>query len=216
MGTSKFLYCPSCGRIVEEHIPRESPLICCGKSMTQLTPNSIGFSEDHMPRVYLDEGEMIIEVGLVPHDMNEGSRILWIEVAKDGARRAREYLDLMSRPEASFRKLDGPFIIRVMCSKHGLWEHKYEPANLEISEAVLKAIDKYNSLRGRESIATILQVTDKTIKVEFSGNFCRTCGFYDYFEDFRQLLEEFGVKSKLEVIEEDDEGAFVTYSLEGD
>lgn len=169
-----------------------------------------------MPRVYSEEDEMIIEVGLVPHDMKEEIRILWIEIAKDKLQRMREYLDFSGRPEASFRKLDGPFTIRVLCSRHGLWEFPYEPVKLEISKAVLKAIDKYNSLRGRESFATIVQFTDKMIKVEFAGNLCRTCGFYDYFEDFRQLLEELGVRSKIEAVEETSEGAFVTYSVEGD
>ncbi|MCS7102528.1 MAG: desulfoferrodoxin family protein [Candidatus Korarchaeum sp.] len=213
MRLSNFLLCSVCGRIVEEHVSGRGPLTCCGRIMTQLTPNSSGFPEDHTPRVYLENGEIIIEVGLVPHDMKDENRILWVEIAKDGSQRIREYLGSLSRPEASFRRLEGSFFIRVLCSKHGLWEYLYEPIKLEVSEAVSKAVDKYNSLRGEESSANIVYINNKTIKVEFTGSFCKTCGFYDYFEDFRQLLEEFGVKSSLISIDELEEGALVTYSI---
>lgn len=216
MGTSVFLLCTICGRIVEEHVAGRGPLSCCGREMVQLTPNSRGPPEDHTPRVYPEESGVVIEVGLIPHDMNERNRILWVEVIKEGSQRLRYYLDFSLRPEASFRKLDAPFTIRALCSEHGLWEYSHEPIELEVSEAVMRAVDKYNSLRGRESFAIATHVTEKMVKIEFSGNFCRTCGFFDYFEDFRQILEEFGVKSTIKSIEELDEGAFVTYSIEGD
>ncbi len=209
---SNLFLCPMCGRIVEEHVVGRGPLVCCGNVMIKLTPNSTGFPEDHAPRVYPEGDETVIEVGLVPHEMNEESSILWLEVIKDD-RRSREYLGLMSRPEASFSKLNAPFRVRILCSKHGLWEFFHEPVRLEVSEAALKAIERYNSLRGRESLANIVDLTNEVIKVEFSGNFCRTCGFYDYFEDFRQILEEFGVRCEVEAIEETGEGAFVTYSI---
>lgn len=214
--SSRFLFCPACGRIVEEHVTGRGPLICCGSSMVELIPNSLGSPEDHAPRVYPEEDGMSIEVGLVPHEMREESRILWLEIIKDGSRHVREYLRFTKRPEASFSKLNTPFKVRILCSKHGLWEFSHEPVRLEVSEAVSKAIERYNSLRGRESLASIVDINEKLIKVEFSGNFCRTCGFYDYFEDFRQLLEELGLKSKIGSIEETEEGAFVTYAIEGD
>ncbi|RDD53709.1 MAG: hypothetical protein BA066_03045 [Candidatus Korarchaeota archaeon NZ13-K] len=212
---SRFFRCPVCGRIVEEHLPGRGPLICCGVEMMELLPNSGDTLEEHLPRVYSEGNEIVIEVGIVPHDMNEENRILWVEVVKEGSHRVRSYLDFSRRPEASLVGMNGPFKVRVLCSKHGVWEYLHEPVRLELSEAVSRALDKYNSLRGRESQACVVSLSDDSIRVEFSGNFCRTCGFYDYFEDLRQLLEEFGVKSRIRSIEEFEDGAFVTYSIEG-
>ena len=54
----------------------------------------------------------------------------------------------------------------------------------------------------------------KSILVEFTGSFCETCGFYDYFDDFRILLEDdFGLKTDTKKIEEIHEGAVVEFVI---
>ena len=213
---STILVCPSCGRIVEEHLKGGGPLICCGREMIKLDPNSQSeFMEEHKPRVYSRDDEIIIEVGMIPHEMEGRNRILWIEVIGSGFNSCRVNLRKGRAPEASFRGISPPFRIKILCSKHGLWEFTYEPMELELSDSVFRAIEKYNSLRGRESVVNVLEINERYVRVEFTGNFCRTCGFYDYFEDFRQLLEEFGIKSVIRSIEEIGEGAIVVYELEG-
>lgn len=50
--------------------------------------------------------------------------------------------------------------------------------------------------------------------MEFKGPYCHTCGFYDYFDDYRVFLEELGLKSKIVKIREVEEGAVVDFELE--
>jgi len=56
-------------------------------------------------------------------------------------------------------------------------------------------------------------MNEEAFKMEFTGTFCYTCGFHDYFEDYQVLLEEKGLKTKITEIEETDEGAFVKFEL---
>jgi superoxide reductase len=77
-----------------------------------------------------------------------------------------------------------------------------------------KKIEEYNKYRTPEVIARLRSIDTGNFKIEFSGHFCYTCGFYDYFDDFRFLLEELKVKAEITEIEEIDEGAVVTFALE--
>ncbi len=74
------------------------------------------------------------------------------------------------------------------------------------------AIDEFNEYRVPEIEAELIKHKDESLVVRFTGSFCHTCGFYDYFEDFRLLLEhEFGIKTGIEHIEEITEGADVEF-----
>jgi hypothetical protein len=55
---------------------------------------------------------------------------------------------------------------------------------------------------------------EKAVKIEFTGSFCYTCGFSDYFDDYTILLEEKGMKAAIAEIIEIDEGAVVTFAFE--
>lgn len=80
-------------------------------------------------------------------------------------------------------------------------------------EKVEKAIGGYNRYRVPEVKARLISFSEKSFEVEFTGPFCRTCGFYDYFDDFKILLEEIGLKTKIAEIKEMDEGAAVKLEL---
>jgi len=77
-----------------------------------------------------------------------------------------------------------------------------------------ETISEYNKYRTPEVTARLISIENKGLRIEFTGHFCHTCGFYDYFDDFRFLLEELNVKAKITEIEEIDEGAVVTFTLE--
>lgn len=81
-------------------------------------------------------------------------------------------------------------------------------------EKVNDAIEEYNRYRAPEAKAKLLRIDKESIKVEFTGSFCRTCGFYDYFDDLKIILEERGLKYRIASIEEIDEGAIVDFVLE--
>ncbi|MEM1507349.1 MAG: hypothetical protein QXU02_03115 [Candidatus Bathyarchaeia archaeon] len=84
---------------------------------------------------------------------------------------------------------------------------------LELNRVVEEAIVEYNKYRSPEVEAKLLSISGGEIKIEFGGSFCYTCGFYDYFEDYRIILEEMGLKTIISDIEETVEGAIVTFRI---
>jgi superoxide reductase len=77
-----------------------------------------------------------------------------------------------------------------------------------------KAVREYNKYRSPEANARIVSTDKGSFKIEFTGPYCRTCGFYDYFEDLVYVLEDFGVKSKIDEVSETDYGAIVSFSTD--
>lgn len=85
---------------------------------------------------------------------------------------------------------------------------------LSITQVIDNAINEYNKYRVPEVKAELISFQDESLVLEFDGSFCTTCGYYDYFEDFRFLLEhEFGLDAKITEIEETPEGAIVEFSV---
>lgn len=83
--------------------------------------------------------------------------------------------------------------------------------NASAKEKVEKAIEEYNRYRVPEAKARLISFGEKSFEVEFTGPFCRTCGFSDYFDDFKILLEEIGLETKIAEIKEISEGALVKF-----
>ncbi|MHA2101702.1 MAG: hypothetical protein ACW99A_23895 [Candidatus Kariarchaeaceae archaeon] len=83
-----------------------------------------------------------------------------------------------------------------------------------LKKLLKQTIEEYNKYRTQEVSAGLILIDNSKFKIEFTGHFCFTCGFYDYFDDFRFLLEEINVKAKITEIEEIEEGAVVTFTLE--
>ena len=82
-----------------------------------------------------------------------------------------------------------------------------------IKEKIEKAIDEFNKYRSPEAVAKLLSVGKKSFKIEFTGPFCRSCGFYDYFDDLKIFLEENELETKIEKIKETDEGGIVQFTV---
>ena len=75
------------------------------------------------------------------------------------------------------------------------------------------AIGEFNKYHSPEANTKLVSMSDKSIKIEFTGTFCHTCGFYDYFDDYKILLEEKGLKAVIGEINEGDEKAVVTFEI---
>ncbi len=72
----------------------------------------------------------------------------------------------------------------------------------------------YNKYRAPEARAEILEVEDEKARIGFTGNFCYSCGFYDYLEDFIIFFQDlFGKKLEIKEVEEIENGAIATFSL---
>jgi hypothetical protein len=63
-------------------------------------------------------------------------------------------------------------------------------SGLDLKKVVLKAVDEYNRFRSPEAKAKLIKIRGKEIILDFEGSFCRTCGVYDYFEDFVYELKK--------------------------
>ncbi len=78
--------------------------------------------------------------------------------------------------------------------------------------SLTEAIKEFNKYRIPEIEATLAHFEDRSFYVKFTGTFCETCGFYDYFDDFRILLEDdYGSETKITEIEEIHRGALVKF-----
>ncbi|MCD6403182.1 MAG: hypothetical protein J7K98_02550 [Candidatus Aenigmarchaeota archaeon] len=91
------------------------------------------------------------------------------------------------------------------------WKKEKHVSLIEILE---KACEEFNKYRSPEATAEFIEVKDKSFKVLFKGTFCRTCGFYDYFDDFSIFFEEkSGKKVVVKKVEELEDGAIVKFEL---
>ena len=65
--TTKFYKCETCGNVIVKLVDSKVPVMCCGKKMEELVPNTVDASgEKHLPVVtMLDDKRMKVEVGSV-------------------------------------------------------------------------------------------------------------------------------------------------------
>jgi len=83
---------------------------------------------------------------------------------------------------------------------------------LDKENSILRAIEEFNKYRVPEVEATPILFQEESFRIKFTGSFCETCGFYDYFDDFRILLEDdYGLETEIKEIEEIHEGAIVEF-----
>ena len=77
------------------------------------------------------------------------------------------------------------------------------------------AISEFNRFFSPEAEVSLLNFDESKsiLKVSFSGSFCRTCGYYDYFDDFKYILKDFGVNASIKKIRENNSGAVVSYVI---
>jgi len=76
------------------------------------------------------------------------------------------------------------------------------------------ALHEFNRIRTNVVEAKIVEYLDGGFKVFFSGSFCHTCGYYDYFEDLLYLLlDDFGVETKITAVTQEAEGDYVSFHL---
>ena len=120
------IYRCECGELLE--ILRGvdcDPAKCCGQDITKLTENTTDAAkEKHVPVMKKTPDGIRVQVGGVPHPMEEKHFIEWIElVCEHGV--MRRYLKPGDKPEAVFPIGKGEccssFKLREYCNLHGLW-----------------------------------------------------------------------------------------------
>ncbi|MEO0229409.1 MAG: hypothetical protein ABIM42_01880 [candidate division WOR-3 bacterium] len=86
-------------------------------------------------------------------------------------------------------------------------------SELKLRIKVRRTLAEYNRYRYPEVKADIVSFSKGEIRIVFSGPFCRTCGFYDYFEDYGVILEKAGIKVEISKVEEFENGAIVLFKI---
>jgi superoxide reductase len=119
----KFYRCKHCGNIVGMINNAGVPLVCCGEEMEELEANTVDASkEKHLPNVTIVGNTVLVEVGSVPHPMEEKHYIQWIYLQTEHGGQ-RKGLAPGDEPKVSFA-LDHDEVVAVFgyCNLHGLWK----------------------------------------------------------------------------------------------
>lgn len=119
----KFYRCKHCKNLVELLHDGGVPMICCGEAMEILAPNTVeAATEKHIPDVTVENNEVSVKIGSVPHPMLEEHHIefIYLQTQNGGQRK-----DLVPGEEAVAvfaLQEDKPVAVYEYCNLHGLWK----------------------------------------------------------------------------------------------
>ena len=119
----KFYSCSHCGNIAVLVVDKGVPVMCCGEKMAELGANTADAStEKHVPAVTVTGNSISVQVGSVPHPMEDAHHIEFVYVATEhGGQRKR--VKIGDEPKCSFCFTDDkPVAVFAFCNLHGLWK----------------------------------------------------------------------------------------------
>ncbi|MBQ7794968.1 MAG: desulfoferrodoxin [Lachnospiraceae bacterium] len=122
MKKAKFYICRTCGNLVGMVHSSGVPMMCCGKPMEALEPNTVEASgEKHLPAVTVEDGVVNVNIGSVDHPMIDVHYIEWVYLqTENGGQRIS--LKPGQAPAVKFLLGDEkPVAVYAYCNLHGLW-----------------------------------------------------------------------------------------------
>jgi superoxide reductase len=119
----KFFICRHCGNLIGLIRNEGVPMVCCGEDMMELVPNTVEASvEKHLPDVTVTGDVINVQVGSVPHPMEEAHHITFVYVETEHGGQ-RKCLIQGEAPKVSFSFIDDkPIAVYAYCNMHGLWK----------------------------------------------------------------------------------------------
>lgn len=124
MCKTKFFVCETCGNLVNLMLEGGGTLVCCGKEMKELVPNTVDAAvEKHVPVVEIEGNKVTVKIGSVTHPMTEEHYIQWIYLeTKEGVQ--AKCLQPGEEPKAVFVLNEGNEVVSAYeyCNLHGLWK----------------------------------------------------------------------------------------------
>ncbi len=119
--------CKSCGNVIMMKLESKSNSFkCCDIPMILLKElEKDGPTEKHVPVVTKQDDGYLVQVGVIPHPMDEDHYIQYIELIYDGFI-CTKYLKPGDEPSAFFRVEANEFTVREYCNLHGLWINKHK------------------------------------------------------------------------------------------
>ena len=122
-GKQRFFICEHCGNMIGLIKDKGVPMVCCGEEMVELIPNTVEASaEKHLPAVTVSGDSISVQVGSVPHPMEEAHHItfVYIETQRGGQRKA---FNIGEEPKLDFCfSNDKPVAVYAYCNLHGMWK----------------------------------------------------------------------------------------------
>lgn len=120
--------CEVCGNLVQTLIAGGGELVCCGKPMTKLEPNTKedAILEKHIPIfVKTENGEDEIRVGEILHPMTPEHYIMFIETISNNKKDVHiKFLQPHEEPKMILQNKKDEIYAIEFCNIHGLWEGK--------------------------------------------------------------------------------------------
>jgi len=125
MSNQKFFKCDHCGNLSVLVIDKGVPVVCCGQKMTGLVPNTTeAAAEKHLPALTVSVSDLSVQVGSVPHPMEEAHHISFVYVQTEHGGQ-RKWFATGAEPKCEFKFADDkPVAVYAYCNLHGLWETK--------------------------------------------------------------------------------------------
>ena len=120
----KFFVCETCGNIIAMVKPSGVPVMCCGKKMKEIVPNTTDAAQEKHVPVWTKEGNLVkVQVGSTAHPMIAAHYIEWVSL-QTKAGNQRKALSPEQAPEVTFALTDGDEVeaVYAYCNLHGLWK----------------------------------------------------------------------------------------------
>ena len=120
----RFFVCEVCGNIIAMVKPSGVPVMCCGKKMKEIVPNTTDAAQEKHVPVWSKEGNLVkVQVGSVAHPMIPAHYIEWVSL-QTKAGNQRKALAPEQAPEVTFALTDGDEVeaVYAYCNLHGLWK----------------------------------------------------------------------------------------------
>ena len=118
-------HCDICGNLVQVILAGGGELVCCGKTMELMHPNTTEETslEKHVPVYITNENGTEIHVGATPHPMEDSHYIMFIEsISEDKNRMKLQYLHPGEEAKMLLEHKLGREKALEFCNIHGLWE----------------------------------------------------------------------------------------------
>ncbi len=120
----RFFVCETCGNIIAMVKPSGVPVMCCGKKMKEIVPNTTDAAQEKHVPVWTREGNLVkVQVGSVAHPMIPAHYIEWVSL-QTKAGNQRKALAPEQAPEVTFALTEGDEVetVYAYCNLHGLWK----------------------------------------------------------------------------------------------
>ena len=119
----RFFKCTICGNVISHLYDSGVRVVCCGKEMVELIPNTVdAATEKHVPVYEIKDNKVYVTIGSEEHPMTDEHHIEWVAIETKMGNQ-RKILKAADKPKVCFALCEGDKVENVYayCNLHGLW-----------------------------------------------------------------------------------------------